>query len=124
MRFSSSPHDLDPPQAATVLFEALNMGTYQKKGADGGRMWTGTVGASGHSGADRADGEFESRFATVATKSTKICGHVVGTTLRPRSACPREIASELLFSGGRDRRRSGDLTLFRRALYLLSYPTG
>jgi hypothetical protein len=25
---------------------------------------------------------------------------------------------------GRDRRRSGDLTLFRRALYLLSYPTG
>ena len=26
--------------------------------------------------------------------------------------------------GGRDRRRSGDLTLFRRALYLLSYPTG
>ncbi len=28
------------------------------------------------------------------------------------------------FSGGRDRRRSGDLTLFRRALYQLSYPTG
>ncbi len=27
------------------------------------------------------------------------------------------------FSGGRDRRRSGDLTLFRRALYQLSYPT-
>src|SRR5271165_3774921 len=26
-------------------------------------------------------------------------------------------------SGGRDRRRSGDLTLFRRALYQLSYPT-
>ena len=25
--------------------------------------------------------------------------------------------------GGRDRRRSGDLTLFRRALYQLSYPT-
>jgi hypothetical protein len=27
-------------------------------------------------------------------------------------------------AGGRDRRRSGDLTLFRRALYQLSYPTG
>jgi hypothetical protein len=25
--------------------------------------------------------------------------------------------------GGRDRRRSGDLALFRRALYQLSYPT-
>src|SRR4051812_15878066 len=28
------------------------------------------------------------------------------------------------FCGGRDRRRSGDLALFRRALYQLSYPTG
>ena len=28
------------------------------------------------------------------------------------------------FPGGRDRRRSGDLALFRRALYQLSYPTG
>jgi hypothetical protein len=34
------------------------------------------------------------------------------------------MCSELEFSGGRDRRRSGDLTLFRRALYQLSYPTG
>ena len=29
----------------------------------------------------------------------------------------------LTLAGGRDRRRSGDLTLFRRALYQLSYPT-
>jgi len=84
MRFSSSPHDLDPPQAATVLFEALNMGTYQKKGAGCGRRRVGTVGASGNSGPDRADCTFGSRLATVATKSTKFCGHVVGTTLRPR----------------------------------------
>ena len=84
MRFSSSPHDLDPPQAATVLFEALNMGTYQKKGADGGRMWTGTVGASGDLDPDRADRDFGCRAVTIATKSTKFCGHVVGTTLWPR----------------------------------------
>ncbi len=31
--------------------------------------------------------------------------------------------SDLGLPGGRDRRRSGDLTLFRRALYQLSYPT-
>ena len=30
---------------------------------------------------------------------------------------------ELEFLGGRDRRRSGDLALFRRALCQLSYPT-
>src|SRR5207237_465765 len=30
---------------------------------------------------------------------------------------------DLLDSSGRDRRRSGDLALFRRALYQLSYPT-
>ena len=34
-----------------------------------------------------------------------------------------EATSEGTFFSGRDRRRSGDLTLFRRALYQLSYPT-
>src|ERR1700712_1114857 len=32
-------------------------------------------------------------------------------------------ARAVAFSGGRDRRRSGDLALFRRALCQLSYPT-
>jgi hypothetical protein len=51
-------------------------------------------------------------------------GHVVGTKfLRQKGSYPKT-ASELVFYSGRDRRRSGDLTLFRRALYLLSYPTG
>ena len=51
------------------------------------------------------------------------CGHVVGTNVRFQNRPPAEAASELRLSGGRDRRRSGDLTLFRRALYQLSYPT-
>jgi hypothetical protein len=50
--------------------------------------------------------------------------HVWGTKFwRPNLETPKG-ASELVFYSGRDRRRSGDLTLFRRALYLLSYPTG
>jgi hypothetical protein len=51
-------------------------------------------------------------------------GHVVGTKFRPQNGQSVEMHSELRLSGGRDRRRSGDLTLFRRALYQLSYPTG
>jgi hypothetical protein len=49
---------------------------------------------------------------------------VEGTKSRRQNRPPVEMASELGVSGGRDRRRSGDLTLFRRALYQLSYPTG
>jgi hypothetical protein len=51
------------------------------------------------------------------------------TRIHPRDgAVLREIRSELhladlRFCGGRDRHRSGDLALFRRALYQLSYPT-
>jgi hypothetical protein len=51
-------------------------------------------------------------------------GHVEGTKSRRQNRTTVKIASELAFSSGRDRRRSGDLTLFRRALYQLSYPTG
>ena len=36
---------------------------------------------------------------------------------------PRSLSLTWGHFGGRDRRRSGDLTLFRRALYQLSYPT-
>jgi hypothetical protein len=54
----------------------------------------------------------------------QICGHVVGTKFWTQNRSTVFIASELAFFSGRDRRRSGDLTLFRRALYLLSYPTG
>jgi hypothetical protein len=51
-------------------------------------------------------------------------GHVVGTKIRLSISGEAKSVRELDFSGGRDRRRSGDLTLFRRALYQLSYPTG
>ena len=51
-------------------------------------------------------------------------GHVVGTKCGPSNGRGVETTLELGLSGGRDRRRSGDLTLFRRALYQLSYPTG
>ena len=78
----------------------------------------------GNSGPDQVDCAVGSRVAAAATKTTKFCGHVVGTRLWPRRPGPSKTASELVFYSGRDRRRSGDLTLFRRALYLLSYPTG
>jgi hypothetical protein len=55
---------------------------------------------------------------------THFVGARGGTKCRPRNGQSVEIAFELWISGGRDRRRSGDLTLFRRALYQLSYPTG
>jgi hypothetical protein len=87
-------------------------------------MRVGTVDASGNSGPDRAYGTFRFRMGIIATKFTKFCGHVVGTRFWPHRPCMPEITSDLPFSSGRDRRRSGDLTLFRRALYLLSYPTG
>jgi hypothetical protein len=50
--------------------------------------------------------------------------HVDGTKFRAINRQPVETRSDLGVFGGRDRRRSGDLTLFRRALYQLSYPTG
>jgi hypothetical protein len=49
--------------------------------------------------------------------------HVRGTKYRPNQMRPLILWPDLGFPGGRDRRRSGDLTLFRRALYQLSYPT-
>jgi hypothetical protein len=51
-------------------------------------------------------------------------GHVVGTKLETLKWFSPKGATTLVIYSGRDRRRSGDLTLFRRALYLLSYPTG
>ncbi len=52
------------------------------------------------------------------------CGHVVGTEFHGSKNRRPFIACELALSGGRARDRSADLTLFRRALYQLSYPTG
>ncbi len=46
----------------------------------------------------------------------------IGSPVRPRRPAPSGRADRPS-SRGRDRRRSGDLTLFRRALYQLSYPT-
>ena len=45
--------------------------------------------------------------------------------LREAPSGPRQgqVISSVTVFGGRDRHRSGDLTLFRRALYQLSYPT-
>ena len=40
-------------------------------------------------------------------------GHVVGTKFRSANRLLIDSCSELRVSGGRDRRRSGDLTLFR-----------
>ena len=48
---------------------------------------------------------------------------VRGTESGMEKPRPRDTPADLGFLGGRDRRRSGDLALFRRALYQLSYPT-
>jgi len=50
-------------------------------------------------------------------------GHVEGTAVACAAARQARTPHDLDFFGGRDRRRSGDLALFRRALYQLSYPT-
>ena len=57
---------------------------------------------------------------------------IVGSSgTRPRGVRPKAVVEphktkaslNSQNSGGRDRHRSGDLALFRRALYQLSYPT-
>jgi hypothetical protein len=53
----------------------------------------------------------------------KNSGHVVGTTTSGLTRQALLHRSDLGLLGGRDRRRSGDLALFRRALCQLSYPT-
>ena len=50
-------------------------------------------------------------------------GHVVGTRSSPLALAEAVAQPDQDSCGGRDRRRSGDLALFRRALCQLSYPT-
>ena len=51
-------------------------------------------------------------------------GHVEGTAVTHGGINQVHTPADLHLLGGRDRRRSGDLALFRRALCQLSYPTG
>jgi len=58
-------------------------------------------------------------LATPADSAGGILAGSATASVAPLSSTP----GDQHFCGGRDRRRSGDLALFRRALYLLSYPT-
>ena len=67
-----------------------------------------------------------SREPATAIKLVALRSIVRGFLRDPRSldhSTGARTPSALDFYGGRDRRRSGDLALFRRALYQLSYPT-
>ncbi len=53
----------------------------------------------------------------------ELSGYVEGTAVACAVVGQARTPADLHRLGGRDRRRSGDLALFRRALYQLSYPT-
>ena len=67
---------------------------------------------------------FSERARTVSGDTFRFRWGTWGHEIPLKNGLRVEMRSELVVSGGRDRRRSGDLTLFRRALYQLSYPTG
>jgi hypothetical protein len=77
---------------------------------------TGMAGAT-----QRRDQSSQQRL--IRARRTRPIWHVSGTPSGSDLASRPKTPADLGVLGGRDRRRSGDLTLFRRALYQLSYPT-